>query len=307
MPVGVNLAHGRCGLWYNMGQMNRFTVFWVALSLACVVQASWYWPFGSSDDDANREPRVSELMEKASELVDEASDLAAERKTDESVAKYREALEELDRIERAYPERVKKPEFATLRNRRAYINAAIDQMLLGQVRANARSVAVSDTTELEKRRAKELGQKDKDEVVAEKKPVEKNPVAVRKPAEKKAETPMSKKAWSKREQAIADIAKGDYDAAELIIREMLAAKPHGATALNLKAAMEMKQDKLKEAEDTLDQAISFNPHSYSAYYNMAWLMLKKNPDNKAAAKRMYDAGREHGKGPQDAQLEAALK
>lgn len=261
--------------------MNRFTVFLVTLSLACVVQASWYWPFGSSDDDATREPRVSELMEKASELVDEASDLAAERKTDESVAKYREALAELDRIERAYPERVKKPEFATLRNRRAYINAAIDQMLLGQVRANARSVAVSDTTELEKRRAKETGLK--------------------------AETPAPKKAWSKRDQAIADIAKGDYAAAELIIREMLAAKPHGATALNLKAALEMRQNKLKEAEDTLDQAISFNPHSYSAYYNMAWLMLRKNPDNKPAAKRMYEAGREHGKGPQDAQLEAALK
>ena len=41
---------------------------------------------------------------------------------------------------------------------------------------------------------------------------------------------------------------------ELIIREMLAAKPHGAMALNLKAAMEMNpvagiRDKLKKPED----------------------------------------------------------
>ena len=71
-------------------------------------------------------------MEPATELIDEASDLAADGKIDESVEKYRKALDEIDRIERENPERAKSTEFATLRNKRAYVNAAIDSMLLSQ-------------------------------------------------------------------------------------------------------------------------------------------------------------------------------
>ena len=133
------------------------------LVLACGAQASWYWPFGS-DDVSEDAPRISELMEPATELIDEASDLAADGKVDESVEKYRKALDELDRIERENPERAKSAEFATLRNKRAYVNAAIDSMLLSQVKQNARVVAVSDTTELEKRLAKERA-KDKPNAV----------------------------------------------------------------------------------------------------------------------------------------------
>ena len=98
-------------------------------------------------------------MEPASELIDEASDLAADGKIDESVEKYRKALAELDRIELENPERAKSTEFATLRNKRAYVNAAIDSMLLSQVKQNAKAVAVSDTTELEAKLAEEKGLK----------------------------------------------------------------------------------------------------------------------------------------------------
>ena len=149
--------------------MRRFAIFSFTLVLACGVQASWYWPFGSDGVDTSA-PRISELMEPASELIDEASDLAAGGKIDESVEKYRKALDELDRIERENPERAKSTEFATLRNKRAYVNAAIDSMLLSQVRQNARAVAVSDTTELEMKLAEEKEKKSKSEVeVGEKK------------------------------------------------------------------------------------------------------------------------------------------
>ena len=97
--------------------------------MAMELSASWYWPFGSDDDDS-REPRLSELMEPATELIDEASDFASEGKVQESVEKYRKALEELDRIEAENPERAQKQEFATVRNKRAYVNAAIDAMLM---------------------------------------------------------------------------------------------------------------------------------------------------------------------------------
>lgn len=282
--------------------MRGFAIFSFTLVLAYGVQASWYWPFGS-DDESGNEPRISELMEPATELIDEASDLAADGKIDESVEKYRKALDEIDRIERENPERAKSTEFATLRNKRAYVNAAIDSMLLSQVQQNAKVVAVSDTTELEKRLAAEKGAKDSSstartsgvDVAAE-------------PSNLKPQTPNLKlaKPLTKRDQAIADIASGDYAAAELIIREMLEAKPNGAMALNLKAALEMKQGKFAEAERTLDQAVSSNPRDPSAYYNLALLLLQKDAGNKSSAKRYYETGRAMG-GAADPQLEALLK
>ena len=285
--------------------MRGFAIFSFTLVLACGVQASWYWPFGS-DDESGNEPRISELMEPATELIDEASDLAADGKIDESVEKYRKALDEIDRIERENPERAKSTEFATLRNKRAYVNAAIDSMLLSQVQQNAKVVAVSDTTELEKRLAEERV-KDKPNAVrpsgledAEPKPAEQPAIRNPQPGTR------NPKPLTKRDQAIADIASGDYAAAELIVREMLEAKPNGAMALNLKAALEMKQGKFAEAEKTLDQAVSSNPRDPSAYYNLALLLLQKDAGNKSSAKRYYETGRAMG-GAADPQLEALLK
>lgn len=254
----------------------------LAVQTVCV-QASWYWPFGSEDGEVDP-PRISELMEPATTLIDEAADLAADGKTDESVEKYRKALIELDRVEMENPERAKSSEFATLRNKRAYVNAAIDSMLLSQVRENAKAVAVSDTTELEKRLKEERESKAK---------------AVARP-----ETKGSPK--TKREQAMAAIAAGDFAVAEPLIREMLAAKPNSAMALNLKASMEARQGKFEESEQTLNQAIGANPNSHFAYYNMANLLLQKNPADKAGARRFYEAGRAMG-GPRSKSLEEAVR
>ena len=287
--------------------MRRFALFALLVILALGVRASWYWPFGSEDGDESEVPRISELMEPASLLIDEASDLAAEGKTDESVEKYRAALTELDRIEQENPERAKTSEFATLRNKRAYVNAAIDSMLLGQVKSNARVVAVSDTTELEKKLAEERGAKDSsseartsgvkgDEQKTDKSSSPPKPAEPSKPA----------KPLTKREQAMDDIERGDYAAAELLINEMLAAKPNGAMALNLKAALEMKRGNLAAAEATLDQAVMSNPRNYSAYYNTAVLLLQKGEGNKSSAKRYYETGRAMG-GPENPELEALLK
>ena len=282
--------------------MRGFSLFSFILVLACGVQASWYWPFGS-DDVSEEAPRISELMEPATELIDEASDLAADGKVDESVEKYRKALEELDRIERENPERSKSAEFATLRNKRAYVNAAIDSMLLSQVKQNARVVAVSDTTELEKKLAEERGAKDSSST-ARTSGVRGDDPKADKPS-KPSRPVESSRPLTKRDQVIVDIANGDYAAAELLIKEMLEANPNGAMALNLKAAVEMKQGNFKEAERTLDRAISTNPRNPSAYYNLALLSLQKD-GNKSAAKRYYETGRAMG-GAADSQLEALFK
>ena len=297
--------------------MRKIAVIFCVLALAGGVQASWYWPFGPDEGPDESPRRISELMEPATKLIDEASDFAADGKVDESVESYRKALMELDRIERENPERAKGSEFATLRNKRAYVNAAIDSMLLGQVKRNAKAVAVSDTTELERKLAEERGVKDssstartsgleaeksKSEVVGEQR-------KEAKPAVRLSPSPSPKTAVqpaTKRERAMDAIASGDYATAEALISEMLAAKPNGAMALNLRAAMEMKQGRFDVAEDTLDQAIMSNPRSHFAYYNLAILLLQKDAGNKATAKRYYETGRAMG-GPEDAVLEALIK
>ena len=288
--------------------MRRLAILAFGLAAACGVQASWYWPFGSDDEtDGKKPPRLSELMEPASLLIDEASDLAADGKKDESVEKYRKALTELDRIEQENPDRVKAPEFATLRNKRAYVQAAIDSMLLSQIKENAKSVAVSDTTELEQKLAEERKAKSASGAAVTAPVAETATVLSKPPKHSKPPKPSKpSKPLTKREQAMVDIANGDFAAAEIVIKEMLAAKPNGASALNLKATMESRQGKFKEAERTLDQAIRSNPRSHFAYYNLAILMLQVNPDNKDVPRRYYETGRSVG-GPKDEQLEALVK
>ena len=272
----------------------------VVLVASCPIWASWYWPFGSDEETGHL--RLSELVEPASLLIDEAADLAAEGKVDESVEKYRKALDELDRIEMENPERAKTAEFATVRNKRAYVNAAIDSMLLSQVKENAKAVAVSDTTELEEKLAAEKG---KAQEKTKEKAQEKVQAKVKGEGEGEDASNLeaqSAKPTTKREQAMADIANGDIAAAELLISEMLAANPKSAMALNLKAALESKRGDFKAAETALDQAIASNPRSHFAYYNMAYLMLQKNPDAKLSARRYYETGRAMG-GPEDPVLE----
>ena len=300
--------------------MNRISLLVaLVLALSFAAQASWYWPFGSDDAEAADEPRLSELMEGATTNIDAAVDFADEGKTGEAIAAYRRALAELDRVEREYPERAARPEFATLRNKRAYVNASIDTLLLGQIKSNAKVVAVSDTTELEKRlaaeRAAAKGEKadaapkaEPEAKAAETPKAESAPKAAQaakaEPRPKAAAAPA--RPLSVRDRVIADIEKGDWAAAELGISEMLVAKPNDAVALNLKAAMQVERGMLKEAEETLDRAIMSNPRGPHAYYNMADLMLRRDPPNKDAARRYYETGRVMG-GQADERLEASLK
>lgn len=279
----------------------KYGILVCIFALAFTAQASWYWPFGSDDvDEKKKPPRLSELMEPASLLIDEASDLAADGKMTDAVDKYREALKELDRIERENPERVKAPEFSTVRNKRAYVSAAIDTLLMTEARYNAKAVSVSDTTELEKKLAAERNPQKTPEKN------KKTAVVAEKPAEEKVVDVNPKKPLTKSQQVLADIAKRDFNAATLLIKEMLVEKPNDAAALNLRAIKEAAEGNLKAAERTLDQAIQSNPRNHYAYYNMATLMLQISAANKDVARRYYETGRAVG-GPVDANIERALK
>ena len=287
--------------------MKQLLSFALVLVLCAEVEASWYWPFSS--DDENKPPRVSELMEPASVMIDEAYDLADEGKISEAVEKYRAALAELERIEAENPDRVKEPEFNTLKNKRATVTAAIDSLLLSEAQDNARAIAVSDTTELQKKYDAKHNKAPKPEETGDAKPEPESTDEATGETEAPDEQPevieLPRKPKSKMAIALEDLAKRDFAAVELTVKEILEERPNDAAALNLKAAAEMAQGDAKAAEKTLDQAIMSNPRGYHAYYNMARLMAGMK-GNRSGAKHYYEAGRSLG-GPVDAKLEELLK
>ena len=280
--------------------MKQLVSIFIALALGAGASGAWYWPFSSDDE---KPPRVSELMEDASIMIDEAYDLAADGKTSEAVDKFRAALAELDRIEAENPDRVKEPEFNTLKNKRATVTAAIDSLLLDEVQSNAKAISVTDTTELQKKYdakmaakrggAADVPREEVDEERPKTRPVEES-------APSAADAPRSNL-----EKAMAALKAKDYDAVERAVSEMLSENAKDSVALNLLAAAEIAKGDAKSAEKTLDLAISANPGSYYAYYNMARLMVRAK-GNKEAAKRYYETGRRYG-GPKDAALEGMLK
>lgn len=196
-----------------------------------------------------------------------------------------------------------KPEFTTVKTKRAYVRAKIDTLKFLQVKENSKAVAVSDTTELEKKLAAEKAAAAKAATPEPEPEAEKPAPAPAKPAPKK---PAPAKALSRQQRIAKAIADGDYAAADADIAETLRTRPTDAAALNLRAMMESAQGKYRDAEHTLDQAIQSNPKSYHAYYNMARLILKAYPDNKDGARRYYETGRAVG-GPRNAALEEAVK
>ena len=291
-----------------------FLILIIASGLSAT--AAWYWPFSS---DEEKPPRISELMEPASVLIDEAVDLAAENKDSEAVEKYREALKELDRIEAENPDRAQLPEFMTLKHKRAYVNTAIDSLLLHQARLSAKPVAISDTTELQKKYdARKAGAKAAQEgeranlkpqaqtaesvkTETEVKSVNRKPEAVPASAPEVAANSYREKL----QLAVSDLKRKDYASVDLTVKELLEEKPNDAAALNLKAVSEISRGEIAAAEKTLDAAIMSNPRSYHAYYNMARLMLR-HKSNRSSARRYYETGRTIG-GPVDNSLEELLK
>ena len=292
--------------------------------------ASWYWPFGE-DEEKDKPPRMSELMEKASVLIDSATDKAAKNQVEEAIKDYEQALQELERLELEHPERAATSEFATVRNKKAYVSAAINSLYLGQASANARAVAVTDTSELEKKYAKLKGDskkanaqfsqgEKKPEKEAEKK-VEKKEVAPKGDGrkvsknegsvKKQEQAPLERKGADRKTLlmiAASDLKNKDYAAALLTIDDLLSAMPNDAAALNLKAAVYAAQGNYKAAEDTLHQVIRSNPRKYHGYYNLAKLILQsRGPAGKDDAKRYYDNARQYYGGPIDETLEKLLK
>ena len=304
-----------------MGKLRTFLAASAVLA-AMGSYGSWYWPFGSSDDDESRPQRVSELLAPASGYIEKASEYAEEGKLDEAIAEYEKALEELDRVETENAERAKNAEFDTLRNKRVQTRTAIDTLRMKRVMDSSRRVAITDTEKLEAEYAKMLEEqrnarsgKPQGEVRDETRLVNEgvaNPGAVAAAAGAgSGGTPAAgAPAPTRRERlvkAMERLHSKDYAGTHEIIRGLLSEKPNDAASLNLRASVETAQGDYRAAEKTLDQCIQSNPRSYYAYYNLAKLILQTRGEAGAASARSYyEAGRDCG-GPVDSSIEEAIQ
>ena len=300
--------------------------------LACVVmpvRAAWYWPFGEDEDSADAKPRLHRLLENANDLIEQAEDAALDGDAEKALELYNSALTNLVDVAAKNPDRAEKPEFAPLRNKIAATSAAIDSIRFAQVNQNIRAIAVTDTTELQKKydeeQAKKKGQKLLEEKKKEEKKVdpapktpeksENKPPAVR-PSDSAVSAPIKQSNSAKPvkvagldeklQTALNEIQSKDFAAADLLLADLEKERPNDLNVLILRAAAQNGLKYHLAARRTLEKAMRAHPKHYLPYYNLAYLMFKLDGEGAASARQYYELGRTLG-GPQDLRLEGRFK
>ncbi len=141
--------------------MKRTILLLAVLSAfaSMTARAAWYWPFGVDEDSPDSKPRLHRLLENANDLIEQAEDAALDGDAEKALELYNSALTNLVDVAEKNPDRADKPEFAPLRNKIAATSAAMDSIRFSQVEQNVRAVAVTDTTELQRKYDEEQARK----------------------------------------------------------------------------------------------------------------------------------------------------
>lgn len=270
-------------------------IFILAVLSAALSQAAWYWPFPSAEDNTNRPPRLHRLLEKANDFIELAEDESLKGEADKALDFYRQALDELMRVQRENPDRAEKPEFAPLRNKIAACKAAVDTIRFEQINANVRAVSVTDTTALQRRWNRRHGISDpEDEQQSDGQPGQ----------GKDGQKPSDE--WNSRlAPAMEKLRAGNYSEASVILEELAPERPDDLNLLMLRSAALAGTGRYYAARKLLEQAVKAHPESYMPHYNLAYVALELG-DGRAAAQRHYKNGREVG-GPVNIDLEERLK
>lgn len=127
----------------------RRVSFWVALAVCGLTGMPV-----EAKSKKEEPPKVSVLMKEANDLMSQAQSSYVDGEAKEAIELYRKALAEIVRVERENPNRVASAEFAPVRFRKALCETEIDRILIEEVSASSRTVAVSDTRALEEKRKK---------------------------------------------------------------------------------------------------------------------------------------------------------
>ncbi|MBO4286706.1 MAG: tetratricopeptide repeat protein [Kiritimatiellae bacterium] len=211
-------------------------------------------PAEKKDTKKGKPKKVSELLAKANDLMADAQSAYMDGESKKAIELYRDALKEIDRVEEENADRVDSAEFAPVRFRRALCETEIDRIMLEDVSATSRTIAVTDTSALEKKRAERKR-------AAESNHVEDATIklSARKSAnealiaEKKAEADARKKEKEKEKQAVAAISP----------------------LAELEFAKDMfSMDRLKDAENSLIKVLRIDPENRQARFLLALVQLR---------------------------------
>ena len=243
---------------------TRLVLFALALlAVFAPARASWYWPFGGSDDedDPSKPVRLHRLLEKANDLIEQAEDKALEGDGEKALDTYREAIAEMKRIAAENPDRAETAEFAPLRNRIAACEAAMDSIRFAQFENNSRKVVLTDTTELQKKWNKRHGIEPTEEELREE------------AAKAKAEADAKKALEEKRHAEELAKAEADTKAAEekrLAEEKAKAARTEPAPAKNNSFSEDEDLRSLQRATTkVLAPTLSGNPDTWSQRLKIA--------------------------------------
>ncbi len=242
---------------------NRVRLFRLVSAAICL-----FCLFAAAKD---KEPKVSELLKEANELMAKAQEAYVEGESKQALEHYRKALEEIGRIERENPQRASSSEFAPVRFRKALCETEIDRIMLDDVSSSARTVAVTDTSSLEAKRAERKKAAETNNMPeAAVKLVAKTEGGVQAPVEKKqegfasddAQGPLNIKEeleWAK------DMLSVDrFDAAEIPLLKVLKVDPTNRDARLLMALSRVRQGRHNDAAVVLDDLLADNPQDETA-------------------------------------------
>ncbi|MCL1920541.1 MAG: tetratricopeptide repeat protein [Kiritimatiellaeota bacterium] len=299
-----------------------------ATTCMCVALAAGVCCAAEKDDKAKppkgKKPNVLALMKPADELINNAQDAHTEGDTKKAVEFYRQALESLTKIEEEHYAWVATTEFHPLRFRKVFCETRIESILLDDAKTFSRMIVVTDTQELEQKRAERL-KKAAGEAPEEATPrklgikdgvapsdafddIEGDaggPVQISEEMDwakdmllidqfDDAEQALLKVLRVDRENrqaqflmALSRVRQGKNTDALVILDGLLEDDAKDESALLLAAGAYMATGAYSKAVNALDRAMKANPKRPDACLNMAWLLLEMRPEDTSEAEAYY--------------------
>ena len=320
--------------------------FFRTVALILIAAGLCLAPEGTFGKEAKeKKPKVSELLKEANQMMSDAQTAYVDGEAKKAIELYRKALADIARVEQENPKQVSTSEFAPVRFRKALCETEIDRIMLEEVNATARTVAVTDTSSLEIKRAERkkaaetnnvpeaavklavkpgsgaaanVAHDAKDSADAPDKPVDvkdelewvKDMISIDRfdDAEKSLLTILKKEPDNHDARflmALARVQQGKHADAAVVLDDLLEDNPKDEPALLLAAGSQAAAGKFAKAMTTLDEVMKLNPKSPLGYYNMAWLLLEMNAGKVDEAELYYRQAVKLG-GARDRDLERRL-
>ena len=271
-----------------------------------------------------KKPNVIALMKPADVFISEAQDAYADGDSTLAIELYRKALENLTEVELEHIAWAASTEFGPLRLRKAFCETRIDGIMLDDAKTFSRMIVVTDTSDLEMKRAERIKKAETDpEAVAPVKVSSKGGSAAVADTEFDVERDLDgpihvdeELEWAKDmilverfedvEQALikvlrvdrenrearflmslSRIRQGKHAEALIVLDDLLEDNAMDEPTLLLAAGAYVAIGAYSKAIDALDRAMKANPKRPDACINMAWLLLEMRPNDTSEAELYY--------------------